>query len=169
MRHRVGLSARRSSPATGPGSGAALALWLALSYSVLAGCAALVPKLEAPQLQLTGVTLAGGDAQQQQFRLTLHVVNPNQRVIEVRGIECALEIEGQPIAQGTTAAAITLPAMGETDFDLNVSAHLNDALGPLLMARILHSPLRYRLYGQVHLGSGILRNIPFDQNGQFRL
>ena len=59
--------------------------------------------------------------------------------------------------------------MGETDFDLNVSAHLNDALGPLLMARILHNPLRYRLYGQVHLGSGILRNIPFDQNGQFRL
>jgi hypothetical protein len=37
------------------------------------------------------------------------------------------------------------------------------------MARILHNPLRYRLYGQVHLGSGILRNIPFDQNGQFRL
>jgi LEA14-like dessication related protein len=99
----------------------------------------------------------------------LHVVNPNPRVIEVRAIECALEIEGQPIAQGTTAAAITLPAMGETDFDLNVSAHLNDALGPLLMARILHNPLRYRLYGQVHLGSGILRNIPFDQNGQFRL
>src|ERR1700722_3469611 len=146
-----------------------LALWFAVSCIALAGgCAALVPKLEAPQLQLIGVTLEGGDAQQQ-IRLALHVVNPNQRVIEVRGIECALEIEGRPIAEGTTAAAITLPAMGETDFDLNVSAHLNDALGPLLMARILHSSLRYRLYGQVHLRSGILRNIPFDQNGQFRL
>jgi LEA14-like dessication related protein len=150
--------------------GSRLALWLALSCSVLGGgCAALVPKLEAPQLQLIGVTLEGGDAQQQQIRLALHVVNPNARVIEVRAIECVLEIEGQPIAQGTTAAAITLPAMGETDFDLNVSAHLSDALAPLLLARILHNPLRYRLYGEVHLGSGILRNIPFDQNGQFRL
>jgi LEA14-like dessication related protein len=149
--------------------GAALALWLALACSALGGCAALVPKLEAPQLQLIGVTLVGGDAQQQQIRLALHVVNPNERAIDVRGIECALEIEGRPIAQGATAAAIALPAMGETDFDLNVNAHLSDALGPLLAARILHSSLRYRLYGQVHLRSGIVRNIPFDQNGQFRL
>jgi LEA14-like dessication related protein len=71
----------------------ALALWLAVSCSALCGgCAALVPKLEAPQLQLVGVTLEGGDAQQQQIRLALHVVNPNPRVIEVRAIECALEI-----------------------------------------------------------------------------
>jgi hypothetical protein len=57
-----------------------LALWFAVSCIALAGgCAALVPKLEAPQLQLIGVTLEGGDAQQQQIRLALHVVNPNQR------------------------------------------------------------------------------------------
>jgi LEA14-like dessication related protein len=153
----------------GHSGGAALALWLALSCGALGGCAALVPKLEAPQLQLTGVTLESGDAQQQQISLALHVVNPNQRAIEVRGIECALEIEGRPIAQGMTAAAFTLPAMGESDFKLNVSAHLNDALGPLLAARMLHSALRYRLYGEVHLRGGMLRNIPFDQNGQIRL
>jgi LEA14-like dessication related protein len=149
--------------------GAGLALGLIVVCSTLGGCAALVPKLEAPQLQLVGVVFAAGDAQQQQLRLTLHVVNPNERAIEVRGIECALEIGDRPIAEGVTDAAISLPALGETDFDLNVTAHLSDALGPLLAARIFHNALQYRLYGQVHLRSGILRNIPFDQKGQLRL
>ena len=32
-----------------------------------------------------------------------------------------------------------------------------------------HSSVDYRLYGQVHLASGIVRTVPFSQNGRVRL
>jgi LEA14-like dessication related protein len=144
------------------------ALLLALYCGALCACAALLPKLEAPQLTVTGVALQGGDARQQQLRLTLHVVNPNDREIAVRGIDCQLELEGQAFAQGATDAAFVLPARGATDFNLNVIAHLDNALG-LLAGGFLHSSVDYRLYGQVHLGSGLVRTVPFDQKGRLRL
>ncbi len=101
-----------------------LALW-ALAAG---GCSAMLPQLQAPTLTVTAIEFAGGDLQQQQMHLTLHVVNPNAREIAVRGIDCSFEVEGQPFAHGSTDAAFTLPASGETDFGLNVTANLNNAL-----------------------------------------
>jgi len=139
-----------------------------LGGCLLGGCAALLPKLEAPQLTITDVALQGGNAQQQQLRLTLHVVNPNARDIVIRGIECHLELEGKRFAEGATDAAFVLPSLGETDFNLNVTADLDNAL-ELLAGGLMHRAVNYRLYGQVHLGSGLVRHVPFDQKGRLRL
>ena len=134
----------------------------------LAGCASVLPKLEAPRLAVTGVVIGGGNIQQQQIRLTFHATNPNNRAIAIRSIECNLEIEGAAFAQGTTDAAFTLPALGEIDFDLNVTANLNTVLGAFAGGFGRHA-VDYRVYGQVHLQGGMLRNIPFDQRGKVRL
>jgi hypothetical protein len=32
-----------------------------------------------------------------------------------------------------------------------------------------HKTVDYHLYGQVHLGGGLVRTIPFDQEGRVRL
>jgi len=149
-------------------------LWLALLVGgallagLAAGCASLLPKLEPPLLSVTAVEIAGGTLQQQQLHLTLHVVNPNAREIAVRGIDCNLELSGQAFAAGSTDTAFTLPASGETDFGLNVTANLNTALLALLSG-LGHKTVDYHLYGQVHLGSGLVRNIPFDQRSRLRL
>jgi LEA14-like dessication related protein len=145
-----------------------LAVLLAATGAALAGCASVLPKLEAPQLAVTSVVIGGGNIQQQQIRLTFHATNPNNRAIAIRSIECNLEIEGTAFAQGTTDAAFTLPALGETDFDLNVTANLNTVLAALA-GGFGHHAVDYRVYGQVHLQGGMLRNIPFDQKGRVRL
>jgi LEA14-like dessication related protein len=145
-----------------------LAVLLASTGAALAGCASVLPKLEAPQLAVTSVVIGGGNIQQQQIRLTFHATNPNNRAIAIRSIECNLEIEGTAFAQGTTDAAFTLPALGETDFDLNVTANLNTVLAALA-GGFGHHAVDYRVYGQVHLQGGMLRNIPFDQKGRVRL
>ncbi len=143
--------------------------WTAgLAAVLLAACAAMLPKLEPPQLTVTRIALLGGDLQRQQLHLTLHAVNPNTRAIAVRSIECNLELAGQSLASGQTDAAFTLPAAGETDFGLNVAANLASALTALL-GGIGHSTVDYRLYGEVHLSGGLVRNIPFDQKGRVRL
>lgn len=138
-----------------------------LLFAFLPGCATLAPRLEPPQLTVTGVEIVGGNFQQQQLHLSLHVVNPNARTIDVRGIDCNLELSGKPFAVGSTDAPFSLPANGETDFGLNVSAHLDTALAALL-GGLGHRTVDYHLYGVVHLASGIVRSIPFDQHNQLR-
>jgi LEA14-like dessication related protein len=133
-----------------------------------AGCATLVPRLEAPQLTVTGIALAGGSMQQQQIRLTLHATNPNPRDIAIRGIDCSLDLEGMPFAQGMTGTAFTLPALGAVDFDLDVTANLNNALVALAGA-LGRSTVDYHFYGHVYLPNGIVRTIPFDGTGHVRL
>jgi LEA14-like dessication related protein len=139
-----------------------------LASCLLSACAALAPKLDPPQLTVTRVDLVGGSLQQQQVHLTLHVVNPNARAIEVRGIDCNLDLNGGAFAAGSTDAAFTLPASGETDFGLNVTAHLDAALVALLSG-FGQRTVDYRMYGQVHLRGGLIRNIPFEQKGRVKL
>jgi LEA14-like dessication related protein len=139
-----------------------------LASSLLVACAAMLPKLEPPQLTVTRVTIGGGSLQQQQLHLTLHVVNPNARAIAVHGIDCNLELDGQTFASGATDEAFTVPASGETDFGLNVSANLANAFSALL-GGLGHNTVDYRIYGVVHLSGGLVRNIPFDQKGRVRL
>ena len=138
------------------------------SMAALGGCASMLPKLAAPTLVITGVSIGGGNLQQQQIRLTFHASNPNDRAIAIRSIECNLELEGAAFAQGATDAPFILPPLGEIDFDLNVTANLNTVLG-LLAGGFAHHMVDYRIYGQVHLQGGVLRTIPFDQKGRVRL
>ena len=146
----------------------ALMALLANIVVALAGCASMLPKLEAPTVALTAVVVGGGNLQQQQIRLTFHATNPNNRAIPIRRIECNLELEGTAFAQGATDAAFTLPPLGASDFDLNVTANLNTVLAALA-GGFGHHTVDYRVYGQVHLQGGMVRTIAFDQKGRVRL
>jgi LEA14-like dessication related protein len=141
---------------------------LACMLVALSGCASMLPKLTAPTLVITAVQIGGGNLQQQQIKLTFHATNPNDRAIPIRRIECNLELQGTPFAQGETDAPFILPPLGEIDFDLNVTANINTVLG-LLAGGFAHHNVDYRVYGQVHLQGGVLRTIPFDQKGRVRL
>jgi LEA14-like dessication related protein len=141
---------------------------IALASLALAACTLFVPKLVAPKLEVTAVTFIGGNLLQQRLRLGLHAINPNNTGVLVNRIDCHLEILGTPLADGTTESAFTLPPHGEADFVLNVSAQLANAMG-LISAASNHSTVEYRLYGEVHFGSGFVRTLPFDERGQVRL
>ncbi len=136
--------------------------------AALYGCASLLPKLEAPRLSVARVKFLGGDLQQQRIQLSIHAVNPNNRELRVRGIDCSLDLGGMPFAQGATEAGFTLPALGEVDFNLDVTADVGNAVAAL-GGHLGHNTVEYRFYGQVRLQGVILRAIPFDQTGRVRL
>ena len=141
---------------------------LLIACVAIAGCAALVPKLAAPQLTVTAVKFEGGDLLEQRLQLSLHVTNPNDRAIAVRGIEVNLDLAGTPFAMGQSDAAFILPGHGQTDFALNVTANVSSALG-VLAANMAHRAVDYRVYGQVHLRQGLVRTLHFAHNGRVRL
>lgn len=143
-----------------------LALFCPLGPSA---CQSVLPKLQAPQLSVSAIAFGpGGNLQQQPIQLTLHAVNPNDRAISIRSIDCKLEIENQSFAQGETTAAFILPAKGEVDFEVNVTANLNSAL-IALAGGLGHHTVGYRVYGAVHLRGSLLQSIPFDQKGRVKL
>jgi LEA14-like dessication related protein len=139
-----------------------------VTASLLAGCAALGPKLVAPTLEVGSVSFIGGDLKHQTLRVHLLVDNPNARELAVRAIDYRVALAGTELAQGTTEAPFTIPASGRGEFDLNVATDLGSALR-VIAEHLGEGSLEYRATGQVHLASGWLREIPFTGHGQLRL
>ena len=134
----------------------------------LAGCAAL-PKYESPKLSVVTLKLQGGDFFSQRLQVRMRVFNPNARELPISGIAYRIEINDTEIGNGSTTAPFTVPAMGEVEFDMQLTANLAGALGKLLSRRNSSEELAYRLVGDVSLSSGFLRRIPFDERGSVKL
>ncbi len=144
-----------------------LLLAAAVALPLLAGCAVL-PKFETPRLSVVALKLQSADIFSQRLQLRMRVMNPNTRELPVKGISYRIELNGAELGNGATNTAFVVPAMGEAEFDVQVTANLAGALGKLLSRRGQDS-LDYRLVGEVALSSGFLRRIPFDEKGSVRL
>lgn len=145
-----------------------LALLLAAGALALGGCSSLVPKLQSPTLTVVGVEVVRADLLQQQLRLRMHVSNPNDRALPVRGITYAVEVAGEQFAHGDSQRDFTVPALGETEFDVNVTANA----APVLLKYFAggrREPLEYRIDGRVQLAAGLIRSVPFSQAGKLDL
>jgi len=62
--------------------------------------------------------------------------------------------------------SFVVPALGEAEFDMSVSANMANLLFKLLN----HSTtqVEYRIYGKISLSAGLLRSIEFDDHGTFK-
>lgn len=136
---------------------------------MLAACA-LAPKFEAPHLTIVNVQVLSGDLWQQRLKVRMHVQNPNDRALPVKGIEYTIQVDGQEFATGESAASFVVPALGEAEFDMNVSTNLAGMLIRFLgRGQNAPSALDYHISGKVALAEGLMRSIPFDQRGTFKL
>ena len=146
------------------------ARWLApaLLLAALGACAWLVPHLRAPRLAVVGVRVRRADFWQQQLEVRLRVRNPNPVSLPIEALNYTLTLNGQHIANGRAAQGFTVPAHGTAEFNTEVTANMAGALlGILGDGR--HRLVHYRLRGKVELPYGLLRELPFDERGQFRL
>jgi LEA14-like dessication related protein len=143
--------------------------WLALALATgVAGCAA-IPKLEAPKLSVVSMKMQSADIFSQRLQLRMRVLNPNARELPIKGISYRIEVNDAELAQGLTDAAFVVPALGEAEFDVQVTANLAGALARFLARGGNSETLDYRLVGSVALSSGFLRRIPFDERGSVKL
>ena len=134
---------------------------------LLASCTAT--RLQTPQLQVAGVQVLRSDLFQQRLRVRMRVQNPNDRELKVASITYQMEVAGEAFASGESVQAFVIPALGSTEFDVNVTANATGAVLKLLSGGGRLDAVDYRLVGKVALSSGLLRNIPFEQRGSFSL
>jgi len=155
-----------------PSSACRPALGLLVFLTALVGGCALIPThLQAPQLSLVDVQLLKSDLLVQRFRVRIRVANPNDRELDVAGIDYRLQLEGEDFASGVTAASFVVPALGESEFEMTMNTNMAATVLKLLSRkdRAASDPIGYRIVGKVSLSEGFLRSIPFDQAGVFTL
>jgi LEA14-like dessication related protein len=141
----------------------------AAAVALLGGCA-LAPKLTTPRLTIVGVKLEGSDLLAQRLKVRVHVQNPNDRTLPVKGIDYTLDVDGQPFASGESAGSFVVPALGEAEFDMNVTTNMAGTLLRLLTSSSeARASVPYRLSGKIALSQGWLQSIPFEQHGTFSL
>ena len=143
-----------------------LALLTTLLFT--AGCAVL-PKFESPRLSVISMEMQSADIFSQRMKVRMRVLNPNARELPVKGISYRIEVNDSELGQGLTNVPFVVPAMGEAEFDVQVTTNLAGMLGKVLSRRGSQDQLQYRLVGEVALSSGFLRRIPFDERGSVKL
>jgi len=137
---------------------------------LLAGCAGLGGRLESPRVSVVGIRAVKADLFEQRLEVRLRVENPNALDIPVRGLEVNVELAEEPFAQGSSAREFTVPARGEAEFDMLVTAHAAPALLRIASAgREERDQIGYRLSGKLSTRLGLLRSIPFEEAGTLPL
>jgi LEA14-like dessication related protein len=140
----------------------------ALAALMLAGCASTLD-LEPPKLSLVSMKVQSADLFSQRLLVRMRVMNPNARELPIKGISYRIEVNESELAQGEASAPFVVPAQGEAEFDVQVTANLASTLSKLMSRRSSAESLEYRLVGDVTLSSGFLRRIPFDERGSVKL
>mgnify|MGYP001249907260 FL=1 len=132
----------------------------------LVACAGFGTKLETPRVSFVGVKALEANILEQKLEVRLLVRNPNQRDIPVNGLDVDVELAGEPFAHGISAREFTVPANGEAEFDMIVTANAATALLRILGSdRKSREAVEYRLKGKLSTHLGIWHSIPFDETG----
>ncbi|HTE41225.1 MAG TPA: LEA type 2 family protein [Steroidobacteraceae bacterium] len=133
---------------------------------LILGCAS-GPKFVAPKLTLVTASMMSADVFAQQFRVRLHVDNPNDRELPIRSIEYKLFLEGDGFAEGTSEASFVVPANGEKEFDLTMQTNFVSSIGRLLsrMSGTNRSSVQYSLTGKVIIDKRFGPKLDFAETG----
>ena len=145
-----------------------VAALMALSLC-LAACGALRPKLDVPQLSLVRIAMTSADIFNQQFLVRVHVENPNDRELPIRGIDYKLFLEGDSFAEGLSNKPFTVPAMGETEFDMVVRTNFVSGIGRLMSRLNGRDQVQYVVEGKVLTDISMAKKIPFQETGTVSL
>lgn len=142
---------------------------LALLTPLLFACSSLVPQLQTPSLSIVNVELLKSDLFEQRIKVRMRVQNPNERTLPIKGLSYVVDVAGKEFAHGVSAASFVVPAMGEAEFDMNVTANMASALFKFLGSKESEGDqVPYRLKGKIALSEGLLRSIPFEETGTFK-
>lgn len=129
----------------------------------------LGPKVEVPRLTLVRVAMTSADIFNQQFMVRVHVQNPNDRELPIRGIDYKLFLEGDSFAEGVSDKPFVVPALGETEFDMIVRTNFVSGIARLMSRLNGREQVQYVVEGKVLTDISMAKKIPFQETGTVSL
>lgn len=148
--------------------GAWTRMLLMLPIAVLAGCAVLHSRPRAPEVTLARVTLVRAGLLEQDYRLRLHLHNPNGAALTVKRIHYRLRLDGEPFATGSSDHRVQLGPHGDGTLDLDVRTDLLAFVGRLTRHARKGPPpysVPYAISGSATLGMPGAPVVRFSRSG----
>jgi LEA14-like dessication related protein len=140
-------------------------IFAALATLVLAGCAALPTNLETPEVSFVALRAVEASVFEQRLEVRMKVRNPNDIELPVNGLDVDIELADEPFAHGVSAREFVVPARGEAEFDMLVTANAATALLKIAGADRKTDSINYKVKGKLSTKVGLLRTIPFNESG----
>lgn len=140
-----------------------------LCLFTMAGCAGVGQRLEPPRVKLATIRVQEFNVLETVFEVRLRVFNTNETALQIKGIECELEINGQPFAIGVSDADVEIPSYGTQLLPLRVYASVFDIIKSVQGLQN-QDQLKYHIKGKVRLGTGAFPSVlPFESEGNISL
>jgi Conserved secreted protein len=158
-------------------AGAANAIGCLVLALVLAGCAYFGRQWMAPEVSLVNIRLQEIKVLEATFSVDLRVLNPNDTALELSGLDCDIEVNGQHLARGVAPVAARVEPYGTVIVPLELYASMLDVAGALIdaMHRAARSdtaePMDYRVAGRIGLKGGRFwtPSLNFENRGKIDL
>jgi LEA14-like dessication related protein len=133
------------------------------------GCAGVGKRLEPPRVKLASIRVADFNVLESVFEVQLRVFNTNDTALQIKGLECELEINGQPFAIGVSGADVEIPSYGTTLLPMRIYASIIDIIKSTADLSS-QQQLRYHIKGKLRLGAGAFPEVlPFASEGDISL
>ncbi|MGD8733178.1 MAG: LEA type 2 family protein [Gammaproteobacteria bacterium] len=120
--------------------------------------------LEAPDVFVTAIRPLDATLLEQRFEVDLRIYNPNNRDLDIDGVDFELVVNDSRLARGSGATELILPRLGEAETTVRVSTTFFDVARQIMNAG-QSGVISYRLSGRVHLGTGLGGSLPFEKSG----
>lgn len=136
-----------------------------LATLALAGCAALPTNLKTPEVSFVSLRVVEASVFEQRLEVRMKVRNPNDIELPVNGLDVDIELAEEPFAHGVSAREFVVPAGGEAEFDMLVTANAATALLKIAGGDRKADSIGYKVKGKLSTKIGLLRTIPFEETG----
>lgn len=141
------------------------------------GCAVLGPQAE-PRVSLANLQVQEVKGLETVFLVELRILNPADTPLQIRGIDCELQVDERPFATGLAGGTYEVPPYGSLTVPVPVYASMLNMVSSVV-ARLQQpavqpgtiEPLRYEVTGHVRLAGGMggTRMLPFASKGELSL
>lgn len=144
---------------------------------ILQGCAGIGGRLEPPKISLAHISVEEAKAFETAFQLDLRVFNFNDVPLEIKAIDCELEINGRNLAKGVSATRTTVPPFGTEVVQMKVYSSMLGMVSSMLdmirsaQTNSIEPKLDYKVSGRLRIGgsSTMPLSIPFKSKGELNL
>jgi len=146
-----------------------IAISTCLFLFTVAGCAGMGQRMEPPQVKLANLRVEEFSVLETVFEIHLRLFNTNDTALQIKGLQCELDINGQPFAMGVSDAKVEIPSYGTQLVPLRAYASLFDLIKSA-QGMQNQDQLKYHIKGKVRLGGGAFPSLQaFDSEGNISL
>jgi LEA14-like dessication related protein len=142
---------------------------LIVIFLILSGCAGWNQRLETPRITLSNFSVQEIKVFESVFKVEMRVFNTNDVPLEIKGLQCDLELNGKRLATGVTNVKINIPSYETGIIPMTLYSSVLDVI-TMLRGLAKTNKLEYKLTGRIRLGKGVIPStIPFKSTGELPL